>query len=138
MQNVEEVLLTLKEIKALGFSLAIDDFGTGFSSLSYLRRFPIDRLKIDQSFVRNIERSPVNASIARAIIALAESLSLEIIAEGIENAAERVVLEQMGCTEGQGYLFAKPQPAETFALWLDHYRRDNVLFLPKSPSALRA
>jgi len=115
MDNFDDVLKTLREIKALGVTLAIDDFGTGFSSLSYLRRFPIDRLKIDQSFVRDIERTPVNESIAGAIVALANSLSLGIIAEGIEKAPEIAVLERIGCREGQGFLFAKPLPAEEVA-----------------------
>ena len=119
MQNVDEVLHTLKDIKSLGVSLAIDDFGTGFSSLSYLRKFPIDRLKIDQSFVRDIHSTPVNESIARAIVALAKSLSLDIIAEGIEKPSEKAVLELMGCPEGQGYLFAKPLSADDFIAWFN-------------------
>jgi diguanylate cyclase len=117
MHNVEDVLSTMRDIKSLGISLAIDDFGTGFSSLSYLRRFPIDRLKIDQSFVRDIQKIPVNESIARAIVALAKSLSLDIVAEGIEKQSEKAVIELMGCTEGQGYLFARPLPAEDFLVW---------------------
>jgi diguanylate cyclase (GGDEF)-like protein len=127
MQNVDDVLKTLDAIKALGINLAIDDFGTGFSSLSYLRRFPIDRLKIDQSFVRDIERSPVNESIARAIVALANSLGLDIIAEGIENLSEKAVLEHMLCSEGQGYLFAKPLPAEDFVLWIASHRKTHAI-----------
>jgi diguanylate cyclase len=123
MRNLDDVLKTLEEIKALGVSLAIDDFGTGFSSLSYLRRFPIDRLKIDQSFVRGIEHTPANESIARTIVALADSLSLEIIAEGIETPAEKAVLERLGCTEGQGYLFAKPLPADEFVAWFAAHRK---------------
>lgn len=125
MQNVDGVLQTLKAIKNIGVSLAIDDFGTGFSSLSYLRRFPIDRLKIDQSFVRDIERMPVNESIARAIVALANSLSLEIIAEGIETPAEKAVLERLCCPEGQGYLFSRPIPEDEFFTWynLSHSRK---------------
>lgn len=119
MQNADEVLRTLEEIKALGVSLAIDDFGTGFSSLSYLQRFPIDRLKIDQSFVRDIHRSQANESIARTIVALANSLSLEIIAEGIEQPSEMAVLDHMRCTEGQGYLFAKPLPADELVRWIE-------------------
>jgi diguanylate cyclase (GGDEF)-like protein len=118
MQNVGDVLRTLEEIKRLGVRLAIDDFGTGFSSLSYLSRFPIDRLKIDQSFVRNVENSPANESITRTIVALANSLSLDIIAEGIETRAERTVLEHLHCTEGQGYLFARPMPAEDILTWI--------------------
>ena len=125
MHNADDVLRTLDEIKALGVSLAIDDFGTGFSSLSYLRRFPIDRLKIDQSFVRDISSTPVNESIARAIVALARSLSLDIIAEGIETQAEKAVLEFMGCLEGQGYLFARPLPSEDFVAWFDSNHKGN-------------
>lgn len=117
MKNLEEVLRTLTSIKALGVRLAIDDFGTGFSSLGYLRRFPIDRLKIDQSFVRDIDTTPVNESIARAIVALAESLSLEIVAEGIEREGEAAVLRRLNCKQGQGYLFSRPVLAEAFATW---------------------
>ncbi len=126
MKNVDDVLKTLDAIKSLGVSLAIDDFGTGFSSLSYLRRFPIDRLKIDQSFVRDIQRLPVNESIARAIVALAKSLSLNIIAEGIETSAEKEVLELLGCPEGQGYLFAKPMSAEDFAAWFTSHPKSHL------------
>jgi diguanylate cyclase (GGDEF)-like protein len=118
MHNVEEVLVTLQAIRALGISLAIDDFGTGYSSLNYLRRFPINRLKIDQSFVRDIEHTPANESITRAIIALAGSLSLEIVAEGIEKLSEKAVLESLGCTDGQGYLFAKPLSAHDVSAWI--------------------
>ena len=118
MHHVDDVLLALEQIKSMGVTLAIDDFGTGFSSLSYLRRFPIDRLKIDQSFVRDIHATPVNESIARAIVALASSLGLDVVAEGIEKSAEKAVLERLGCTEGQGFLFAKALPAGELAVWL--------------------
>ncbi|MQY50989.1 putative bifunctional diguanylate cyclase/phosphodiesterase [Rhodocyclus gracilis] len=121
MNDVEGVLRTLQEIKSLGVSLAIDDFGTGYSSLSYLRRFPIDRLKIDQSFVRDIEQTPANESIARAIVALADSLSLGIVAEGIEKRSEKAILQHMRCAEGQGYLFAKPLPADDIVAWIGHH-----------------
>lgn len=127
MHNMDDVLQTLKEIKELGVSLAIDDFGTGFSSLSYLRRFPIDRLKIDQSFVRDIERTPANESIARAIVGLANSLSLDIVAEGIETTAEKAVLEHLCCTEGQGYLFARALPASDILAWITSHRTKRVI-----------
>ena len=117
MQDLTEVQETLREIKALGVSIAIDDFGTGFSSLSYLRRFPIDLLKIDQTFVHDIECTPINESICHAIVALANSLSLDVVAEGIEKASENEVLERMGCTKGQGYLFARPLSAEEIVAW---------------------
>ncbi len=112
MQDAEDTLRILRDIRDLGVGLAIDDFGTGFSSLNYLRLFPINRLKIDQSFIRDIEKTPTNLSITRAIIALAESLALDITAEGIETASEKSVLESLGCREAQGYLFAKPMSAE--------------------------
>lgn len=117
MKDVGNLLPTLNAIKALGIRLAIDDFGTGFSSLSYLSSFPIDCLKIDKSFVRHIDQTPINASIARAILALARSLSLTTIAEGIEESAEDVMLRQLGCMYGQGYHFAKPLPADDFPTW---------------------
>jgi len=119
MHNVEDVLSSLKRIKAMGIRLAIDDFGTGFSSLNYLRRFPIDRLKIDQSFVRDIENTPANESITRSIIALAESLSLEVVAEGIEKSSEHEILKKLGCLEGQGYFFARPLLAVDVDAWLE-------------------
>lgn len=119
MHNVEEVLDNLRRIKDLGVMLAIDDFGTGFSSLNYLRRFPIDRLKIDQSFVRGIGQTPANASITRAILALAASLSLEVVAEGIEDAAEQEFLDKLGCGEGQGYFFARPLSAAQVTAWIE-------------------
>lgn len=122
MYDLDGTLNMLQEIKRLGIKLAIDDFGTGFSSLSYLRRFPIDRLKIDQSFVRNIATTPANESIARAIVALAESLALDTVAEGIETQAERAVLAALGCAEGQGYLFAHPLPAAELVAWIGKHR----------------
>lgn len=126
MHNVEDVVETLRSIRALGVSLAIDDFGTGYSSLNYLRRFPINRLKIDQSFVRDIERTPANETIIKAIIALAASLSMDIVAEGIEKSTERMVLEGLGCREGQGYLFAKPLCAADISQWIEANSRELV------------
>jgi diguanylate cyclase (GGDEF)-like protein len=98
----------LCELKALGIRIAIDDFGTGYSSLSYLQRFPIDILKIDRSFVTNMARSEGDAALASSIVALAASLNMHAVAEGIENAEQRTHLLSLGCTFGQGYLFAKP------------------------------
>lgn len=118
MHNVEEVLDNLRRIKSHGVMLAIDDFGTGFSSLNYLRRFPIDRLKIDQSFIRGITQTPANASITKAIIALADSLSLEVVAEGIEESVENDFLNSLGCKEGQGYFFARPLNTLQVEQWL--------------------
>jgi diguanylate cyclase (GGDEF)-like protein len=127
MQDVGTVLETLQDLKQLGVRLAIDDFGTGFSSLSYLRRFPIDRLKIDQSFVRGIEQMPVNESIVRAIAALARSLSLEITAEGTETEAELALVRACKCNEAQGYRYARPLAAGEFLNWLRAYKRNYVM-----------
>jgi EAL domain-containing protein (putative c-di-GMP-specific phosphodiesterase class I) len=127
MQDVGTVLDTLQDLKRLGVRLAIDDFGTGFSSLSYLRRFPIDRLKIDQSFVRGIEQMPVNESIVRAIAALAQSLSLEITAEGTETEAELALVRACKCNEAQGYRYARPLAAAEFLEWLGTYKRNYVI-----------
>ena len=114
MENAQETIRTLVELKALGIQLSVDDFGTGYSSLSYLKHFPIDRLKIDQSFTRDIEVDPDDRSIVEAIIGLARSLDLRVIAEGVETAGALTMLQRLGCDEAQGYYFAKP--LETAAL----------------------
>ncbi|WP_025128301.1 bifunctional diguanylate cyclase/phosphodiesterase [Pseudomonas sp. PH1b] len=115
MQNVELTLNTLQAIKALGVRLAIDDFGTGYSSLSYLRRFPVDVLKIDQSFIHGLSQEPKDAALVSAIITLGRSLHLNVIAEGVETAEQLAFLKHQGCEEGQGYYFSKALPAEDFA-----------------------
>ncbi len=118
MRKAAAVLEMLHELKDAGVLLALDDFGTGYSSLGYLSRFPIDRLKIDQSFVRGVDQLQVNASIMRAITALAKSLSLHVIAEGVETEAELALVRECGCDESQGYLHARPLSAEGFSKWL--------------------
>lgn len=118
MHHADDVLNTLRELKRIGVKLAIDDFGTGFSNLSYLQRFPFDRLKIDQSFVRGIENMPANKSIVQAIVSLAKSLSLEVVAEGVETAAEYAQTSACACDEVQGYFHARPMPAEDLLRWL--------------------
>jgi diguanylate cyclase (GGDEF)-like protein/PAS domain S-box-containing protein len=110
MHDSERALRTLTELKALGLSIAVDDFGTGYSSLAYLRRFPFDRLKIDRSLVSGVVDSPEAASIALAILALARSLELSTVAEGVETEEQAAFLRKHGCRTLQGFLFARPVP----------------------------
>ncbi len=114
IQNPEEFIETLRKLKALGVRLSIDDFGTGYSNLAYLQRFEVDKIKIDQSFVRRLEESKPDRAIVNAIIQMAKSLNLTTTAEGIETEAIRRTLIELGCDQGQGYLFAKPQSAPQF------------------------
>lgn len=108
----------LRALKAMGVTVSIDDFGTGYSSLAYLRRFSVDKLKIDQSFVRDLMRSPDDVGIVRAIIQMAFSLGLKTIAEGVESEPMAQLLTDLGCEEGQGYAFARPMPADEAAEWM--------------------
>jgi diguanylate cyclase (GGDEF)-like protein len=117
MQDTEQVTAVLRSIRALGVQIAVDDFGTGYSSLSYLRRFPISTLKIDQSFVQDIDGGTGEA-IVTAVIAMSMSLKHQVIAEGIETSQQRAFLESCRCAEGQGFLFSQAVPAEAFAALL--------------------
>ncbi len=123
MENTQASSSILAELKAMGLQIAIDDFGTGYSSLSYLKRFPIDTLKIDQSFVAEITTDPDNAAIVIAIIALAHSLRLKVIAEGVETEDQLAFLRAQRCHMSQGYLFCRPLPAEALTPWLREWRR---------------
>jgi diguanylate cyclase (GGDEF)-like protein len=111
VDNLEEVIAKMQAIKQLGVSFSMDDFGTGYSSLAYLKRLPLGQLKIDQSFVRNIPTDADDCAIARAVIALGQSLHLNVIAEGVETDAQREYLSSHGCIAYQGFLYGRPGPA---------------------------
>jgi diguanylate cyclase (GGDEF)-like protein/PAS domain S-box-containing protein len=122
MQNAEATIATLRELKALGVRVSIDDFGIGYSSLSYLKRLPIDTLKIDQSFVRDITTDPDDAAIATAVIALAHTLKLRVVAEGVETEEQLAFLTARSCDRMQGYLFSHPLPPEECTAFLARSR----------------
>ena len=119
MHNIEENIVVLNELKAMGISIAVDDFGTGYSSLSYLKRLPIDTLKIDRSFVNDVNSNHDDAAIVDAIISLAQSLTLKVIAEGVETSDQQNFLESHQCDEMQGFLFSRPVPAAEFTALLE-------------------
>lgn len=113
MENTQHTIASLQRLRNLGVKISIDDFGTGYSSLAYLRRFPIDTLKIDIAFIREVTTNPQDAAITRTIIELAHSLSLQVVAEGVETQAQLAFLKDAGCDQIQGYLFSRPLPATT-------------------------
>ncbi|KQM50590.1 diguanylate cyclase [Pseudomonas sp. Leaf15] len=112
MENTQHTIASLQRLRAMGVKISIDDFGTGYSSLAYLRRFPIDTLKIDIAFIREVTSNPQDAAITRTIIELAHSLELRVVAEGVESQAQLAFLKAAGCDQIQGYLFSRPLPMQ--------------------------
>lgn len=119
LENVADTIRKMHELKRLGVSFSMDDFGTGYSSLQYLKRLPLDQIKIDQSFVRDIASDPNDAAFVPTIIAMTQALGLKVIAEGVETEAQREFLERRGCQAFQGYLFARPMPIGEFESLLE-------------------
>jgi EAL domain-containing protein (putative c-di-GMP-specific phosphodiesterase class I) len=117
---------TLNALSQRGFKLSIDDFGTGYSSLAYLKRLPVDELKIDKSFVMAMERDADDAKIVRSTIDLAHNLGLTVVAEGIENAAVYRQLAELDCDEGQGYHMSRPLPADGFVAWAQRWQEQRA------------
>ena len=118
LNNTEEIIAKMRELKSRGVGFSLDDFGTGYSSLSYLKRLPLDQLKIDQSFVRDVLSDSNDAAIARTVVALGQSLGLNVIAEGVETAEQRAFLADSGCNVYQGYFFSRPLPLKEFSRFL--------------------
>lgn len=138
LENSQATINTLRRIRALGVAVAIDDFGTGYSSLSYLTRFPIDKLKIDQSFVRDITVDASDAAVTSAIIVMAHTLQLRVVAEGVETCEQHQFLAERDCDIAQGYYFGRPMSLDNFLLAADGFAAPRVPIIPASskPSAL--
>jgi diguanylate cyclase (GGDEF)-like protein len=119
LENVEDTIAKMRELKLMGISFSMDDFGTGYSSLQYLKRLPLDQIKIDQSFVRDITTDPNDAAIVQTIIAMTEALGLNVIAEGVETKEQQEFLDLRGCHAYQGYFFGKPMPINQFEALLN-------------------
>jgi EAL domain-containing protein (putative c-di-GMP-specific phosphodiesterase class I) len=119
MDDPTRALETLEQLHAIGVRLSIDDFGTGYSSLAYLKKLPVQELKIDRAFVMHMVTDRDDATLVRSTIELGHNLGLEVVAEGVEDAASLDMLRVLGCNEAQGYFISKPLPADRFEQWLD-------------------
>jgi EAL domain-containing protein (putative c-di-GMP-specific phosphodiesterase class I) len=119
-RDMDDLIGKMRALKQHGVAFALDDFGTGYSSLSYLHRLPLDQLKIDQAFVRDLLTQPKDLAIARTIIELGRSLNMSVMAEGVETREQHQVLESMGCRHFQGYLFGKPMPLDALLAHAGH------------------
>jgi EAL domain-containing protein (putative c-di-GMP-specific phosphodiesterase class I) len=123
VHDVEDIIAKMTRIRPLGVLFSLDDFGTGYSSLSYLKRLPLDQLKIDQSFVRDVMANAHDAGIARTVVALGQTLGLEVIAEGVETRGQEAFLRDIGCLAYQGYLFSRPLSADAFQRYAEGLSR---------------
>jgi EAL domain-containing protein (putative c-di-GMP-specific phosphodiesterase class I) len=121
INDTPEIRDTFKQLKALGIHLSLDDFGTGYASLSYLKRYPFDSLKIDRSFVSDIDSCGDSITLTNAIIAMGHSFNMKVIAEGVENLNQRRILREHHCDMVQGFLYSPPIPAEQFVAWAKRY-----------------
>jgi EAL domain-containing protein (putative c-di-GMP-specific phosphodiesterase class I) len=119
VEDIEDAVAKMKVLKSHGLSFSLDDFGTGFSSLAYLRRLPLDQLKIDRSFIRDIQMDAASGAIAQAIISLGRAMGLSVIAEGVETEEQRECITRFGCNSFQGFLFSKPLALEEFERFLN-------------------
>ena len=128
MQDLDCTIAIMRRLKQMGVKLSVDDFGTGHSSLACLKRFPIDMLKIDRSFVRGIPTDRDNTFITTAIVALAHNMNIGVIAEGVEKEEERVFLKSVQCDEMQGFLFSKPLPDDLLTRFLQRPREKNSVY----------
>lgn len=127
MYNETDTIAMLQKLKDTGVKLSIDDFGTGYSSLSYLKQFPIDKLKIDQSFIRQIESNKDDKAIVSTVIDLGNNLGLTLIAEGVEELSHLEVLADLGCQEIQGYYFSRPLPSDKLQIFLAEFTSQTKL-----------
>ena len=130
MEDTKTTQETFRRLGELGTHLSIDDFGTGYSSLAYLRRLPAEELKIDRSFIMDLEHSADARAVVDAVIKLAHALGLKVVAEGVENQRQQQILVEMQCDELQGYLFAKPMSARAIQLWAIDDRTESAVFKP--------
>jgi EAL domain-containing protein (putative c-di-GMP-specific phosphodiesterase class I) len=128
MEDTKATQETFRRLGELGAHLSIDDFGTGYSSLSYLRQLPAEELKIDRSFVMDLEHSPDARAVVDAVVKLAHALGLKVVAEGVENPRQQQVLAELGCDELQGYLFARPMSARALLMWAMRDRSESGAF----------
>ena len=122
IDNYDPVVEQLEALRDAGLHIAIDDFGTGYTSLAHVKHLPVDKLKIDRSFIRHLPDSPTDAAIVRTIIALGEALGLGVVAEGVETKEQLVFLRDLGCREIQGFYITRPLPPQDFEAWLSRHR----------------